>query len=203
MPKAVLGRKDIIGAAETGSGKTLAFGLPVLSEILTRRDAAAAAASEAGSEAVAAFCGGDGDGDAAGAEEEEGGGDGGAGGAGGEGLQALVVCPTRELALQVAAHLREVVRDTGLAVVVRFFGRVLCCWRMVGLVRAVTAAAACRVGSQPGLYMACGSALQYLPLLHARLALRRRVVLGACGEAPALLLLLLLGPPQTNVRWLV
>ncbi|CAN0597362.1 unnamed protein product, partial [Laminaria digitata] len=45
LPKAILGRKDIIGAAETGSGKTLAFGLPVLSEILTRRDAVAAAAA--------------------------------------------------------------------------------------------------------------------------------------------------------------
>ncbi|CAM9797019.1 unnamed protein product [Scytosiphon promiscuus] len=85
LPKAVLGRKDIIGAAETGSGKTLAFGLPVLSEILTRRDAAAA---------------------------EEDGGEGSE-----QGLQALVLCPTRELALQVAAHLREVVRDTGVAVV--------------------------------------------------------------------------------------
>lgn len=38
---------------------------------------------------------------------------------GGQGLQALVLCPTRELALQVAAHLREVVGGTGLAVVVR------------------------------------------------------------------------------------
>lgn len=93
----MLGRKDIIGAAETGSGKTLAFGLPVLSEILTRRDAAAAAAAAAKEE---------------GEEEEE------DGGRLQEGLQALVLCPTRELALQVASHLREVVRDTGVAVVV-------------------------------------------------------------------------------------
>ncbi|CAN0374955.1 unnamed protein product, partial [Ectocarpus fasciculatus] len=95
LPKAVLGRKDIIGAAETGSGKTLAFGLPVLSEILTRRDATAAAKLAEGG---------------GGEEEEEGEGL-------QEGLQALVLCPTRELALQVAAHLREVVRDTGVAVV--------------------------------------------------------------------------------------
>lgn len=116
LPKAVLGRKDIIGAAETGSGKTLAFGLPVLSEILTRQnaDAAAAAASEAETKAVVggAVGGGGGDGEAGEDEEEKDG--------VGEGLQALVLCPTRELALQVAAHLREVVRDTGLAVVVSY-----------------------------------------------------------------------------------
>ena len=121
LPKAVLGRKDIIGAAETGSGKTLAFGLPVLSEILTRQDAAAAAAadSEAKSTATAAAAagggGGDGEGEAGKGQED---------GAAGEGLglQALVLCPTRELALQVAAHLREVVRDTGVAVVVSLTG---------------------------------------------------------------------------------
>ena len=116
----MLGRKDIIGAAETGSGKTLAFGLPVLSEILTRQDAAAAAAadSEAKSTATAAAAGGgggDGEGEAGKGQED---------GAAGEGLglQALVLCPTRELALQVAAHLREVVRDTGVAVVVSLTG---------------------------------------------------------------------------------
>lgn len=31
---AILGRRDILGAAETGSGKTLAFGLPILNGIL-------------------------------------------------------------------------------------------------------------------------------------------------------------------------
>jgi superfamily II DNA/RNA helicase len=30
----VLGRRDILGAAETGSGKTLAFGIPILHRIL-------------------------------------------------------------------------------------------------------------------------------------------------------------------------
>lgn len=34
LPAAIMGRRDILGAAETGSGKTLAFGIPVLNGIL-------------------------------------------------------------------------------------------------------------------------------------------------------------------------
>lgn len=34
LPAAILGRRDILGAAETGSGKTLAFGIPILNGIL-------------------------------------------------------------------------------------------------------------------------------------------------------------------------
>ncbi|EZA59290.1 hypothetical protein DMN91_008515 [Ooceraea biroi] len=34
LPPAILGRKDIMGAAETGSGKTLAFGIPIIKGIL-------------------------------------------------------------------------------------------------------------------------------------------------------------------------
>lgn len=34
----VLGRRDILGAAETGSGKTLAFGLPILTGILKMKE---------------------------------------------------------------------------------------------------------------------------------------------------------------------
>lgn len=137
LPKAVLGRKDIVGAAETGSGKTLAYGLPLLSEILTRRDARAAAAletaatttttetqkgsdtTEASGVATAKEVGdvahtpevappSDRSGGILGSEQQR--------------LEALVLCPTRELALQVAAHLREVVGGTGLDVVVSFHG---------------------------------------------------------------------------------
>ncbi|XP_065342655.1 ATP-dependent RNA helicase DDX24 [Cloeon dipterum] len=38
LPPATAGRKDILGAAETGSGKTLAFGIPIISRILDYRD---------------------------------------------------------------------------------------------------------------------------------------------------------------------
>ncbi|XP_066590951.1 ATP-dependent RNA helicase DDX24 [Prorops nasuta] len=34
LPPAILGRRDILGAAETGSGKTLAFGIPIINGIL-------------------------------------------------------------------------------------------------------------------------------------------------------------------------
>ncbi|XP_014207809.1 ATP-dependent RNA helicase DDX24 [Copidosoma floridanum] len=34
LPPAILGRRDVLGAAETGSGKTLAFGIPILHGIL-------------------------------------------------------------------------------------------------------------------------------------------------------------------------
>lgn len=34
LPAALLGRRDILGAAETGSGKTLAFGIPIIKGIL-------------------------------------------------------------------------------------------------------------------------------------------------------------------------
>ncbi|EDW09941.1 ATP-dependent RNA helicase DDX24 [Drosophila mojavensis] len=34
LPAAIHGKKDILGAAETGSGKTLAFGIPILSGIM-------------------------------------------------------------------------------------------------------------------------------------------------------------------------
>lgn len=34
LPAAILGQRDILGAAETGSGKTLAFGIPIIKGIL-------------------------------------------------------------------------------------------------------------------------------------------------------------------------
>ncbi|XP_055310394.1 ATP-dependent RNA helicase DDX24 [Sitodiplosis mosellana] len=34
FPAAIMGRRDILGAAETGSGKTLAFGIPIVNAIL-------------------------------------------------------------------------------------------------------------------------------------------------------------------------
>ena len=37
LPPAILGRRDIVGAAPTGSGKTLSYGLPILQRLLEER----------------------------------------------------------------------------------------------------------------------------------------------------------------------
>lgn len=81
LPAAILGRRDIVGAAPTGSGKTLSYGLPILQYLLDERDASTSrsggvATSESKRERLP--------------------------------LQALILTPTRELALQVTSELQKV-----------------------------------------------------------------------------------------------
>ncbi|KAF8388306.1 hypothetical protein HHK36_026972 [Tetracentron sinense] len=83
--------KDVIGAAETGSGKTLAFGLPILQRLLEEQEKAANLFSE-----------------------KE---DAGEKSARGSPLRALIVTPTRELALQVTDHIKEVAKVVNIRVV--------------------------------------------------------------------------------------
>ncbi|XP_044266055.1 ATP-dependent RNA helicase DDX24 [Tribolium madens] len=82
LPAAILGRRDILGAAETGSGKTLAFGLPIVAGILNEK------------------CKNEGNPN--------------------KNLYALILTPTRELAVQVRDHLKAIVKftDINIAVVV-------------------------------------------------------------------------------------
>lgn len=89
LPAAILGRRDIVGAAPTGSGKTLSYGLPILQRLLEGDDPPEGVASEEG----AAKEGGKGSAE------------------GRRPLQALVLTPTRELALQVTAELSRVCGD--------------------------------------------------------------------------------------------
>lgn len=135
---AIKGRCDVIGAAETGSGKTLAFGLPILHRLLTQMDAEADddSGSESGSDADANDAKGDEKGDgknARGVTTTNAGGTGsdsesdpfanvvdetGRSGAGAgfelprrrKALRALIITPTRELAMQVCDMLKQVAK---------------------------------------------------------------------------------------------
>ncbi|KAK9288715.1 hypothetical protein L1049_017178 [Liquidambar formosana] len=91
IPAAAHQGKDVIGAAETGSGKTLAFGLPILQRLLEEREKDTKLLAENGE----------------GTEKYAQGGL----------LRALILTPTRELALQVTDHIKEVAKGTNIRVV--------------------------------------------------------------------------------------
>ncbi|BFZ16915.1 hypothetical protein BsWGS_19954 [Bradybaena similaris] len=104
LPSAIRDRKDILAAAETGSGKTLAFGIPIFARILcSRLDAAKTTTlpDDAGMD----------DGDLIDPTEcttpvlktgQE------------QPLLALILEPTRELAVQVKKHLTTLARHTNI-----------------------------------------------------------------------------------------
>ncbi|KAJ8487527.1 hypothetical protein ONZ45_g14294 [Pleurotus djamor] len=76
-----LSGRDVIGVAETGSGKTLAYGLPILQYIISEKQS-----SNPGSPPYLQ-------------DEKK------------RALQALILAPTRELALQVTNHLKDCVSE--------------------------------------------------------------------------------------------
>ncbi|KAM7255756.1 hypothetical protein ACFE04_011497 [Oxalis oulophora] len=83
--------KDVIGAAETGSGKTLAFGLPILQRLLDEQEKFAKNFDKSGEEAEKYSARGV--------------------------LRALIITPTRELAIQVTDHLKEIAQSLNFWVV--------------------------------------------------------------------------------------
>ncbi|KAG6466302.1 hypothetical protein ZIOFF_075912 [Zingiber officinale] len=91
IPVAAHQGKDVIGAAETGSGKTLAFGLPILQRLLEEREKEGIFLDESNTSTKKVFHKGP--------------------------LRALIITPTRELALQVSNHLKEAARFLDIQVV--------------------------------------------------------------------------------------
>ncbi|KAL1512782.1 hypothetical protein ABEB36_002313 [Hypothenemus hampei] len=112
LPSAILGKRDILGAAETGSGKTLAFGLPIITGILSLKNTqneelesnsddsdldidldtnelGCVKAYKLNDEATLK-----------------------------KPLYALIITPTRELAIQVKNHLTNVAKYTGINIAV-------------------------------------------------------------------------------------
>lgn len=91
IPAAAHQGKDVIGAAETGSGKTLAFGLPILQRLLEEQEKVEKLMleDEDAIEKVAPR----------------------------RVLRAMIITPTRELALQVKDHLKAAATGTNFRVV--------------------------------------------------------------------------------------
>ncbi|KAJ9476914.1 ATP-dependent RNA helicase MAK5 [Pseudozyma hubeiensis] len=74
-------KRDVVGVSQTGSGKTLAYGLPILNYLFENAENAIASSSRRTA-----------------ADDVP------------PPLGALILCPTRELALQVSSHLTDLVR---------------------------------------------------------------------------------------------
>ncbi|EGC36632.1 hypothetical protein DICPUDRAFT_150880 [Dictyostelium purpureum] len=110
LPVAISNGYDIIGAAQTGSGKTLAFGIPMVQRILQHLRKHGQSVEKEGETRDKQI---EEEGDEEEEEEEE------STGRSEEHrkLYSLVICPTRELAIQVTNHIKSIIAFTNLKVV--------------------------------------------------------------------------------------
>ncbi|XP_075165605.1 ATP-dependent RNA helicase DDX24 [Haematobia irritans] len=124
LPAAIMGKKDILGAAETGSGKTLAFGIPILTGIMELKRkksktgirkplAKTKQSKEDKEEFETEDISMEVDSDMSDNEEKE---------DNQNPLYALVLTPTRELAVQVKDHLVTAAKYTGIKIAAIFGG---------------------------------------------------------------------------------
>lgn len=119
IPSAILGRMDVVGAAETGSGKTLAFAIPIIDAILRDRNAANTTAEtpsaqlkpnvEEAEESKTDNDPDESDDDAPLPSSPP-------------TLKALILTPTRELAVQVRDHIDRLIQFTDIRTAVVFGG---------------------------------------------------------------------------------
>ncbi|XP_076801447.1 ATP-dependent RNA helicase DDX24-like [Clavelina lepadiformis] len=109
LPVAIRDKRDVLGAAETGSGKTLAFGIPLIHNILADRESNSNQAQM--EEAVHKECDSDYDEEDIFLGVDESITD---TKSNVKTLPALILAPTRELAIQVSKHIKNVAKYTGL-----------------------------------------------------------------------------------------
>jgi len=102
LPEAIRNFKDIVGTAATGSGKTAAYALPILHRLLDRREAAGMG-TRGGSAAAAAAAAAAGSAGSGSVQQQT---------KYWEVLPALVLVPTRELAMQVRDHFMALSQGT-------------------------------------------------------------------------------------------
>eukprot|EP00743_Colponemidia_sp_Colp-15_P008340 GILK01009058.1.p1 GENE.GILK01009058.1~~GILK01009058.1.p1 ORF type:complete len:763 (+),score=169.34 GILK01009058.1:48-2291(+) len=107
LPAAIRHRKDVVGAAKTGSGKTLAFGLPIVNYLLNNQTLRAGSAppqeveveqddEEGATESTAPTQ----------TRKKQ----------ASDVVQAVILTPTRELAIQIKDHLAIITQDTPIQV---------------------------------------------------------------------------------------
>lgn len=100
LPAAILGRRDILGAAETGSGKTLAFGIPIIKGIMDLMGQTKGQEFENHS----TMCAYEGKRDHCSIPIKP--------------LYALILTPTRELAVQIKNHLDKAAQYTNVKIAI-------------------------------------------------------------------------------------